>query len=160
MKFLAPHILVSSILLCCAKAEETQLSKYLSTVEQNEWDELFITKSKTPISASSNSKIGTKPLQLLQPEVKKFKPSDLKLRGQFKFFKNWAFFSGELVNKKGEATTPDDCVSSDSVALFLKTIDGWKVVDHGIGISDAFFIVWPSQYGAPVELFTSETKNK
>ena len=36
--------------------------------------------------------------------------------------------------------------------LWLRTRDGWRLVDFSFGHSDAFFVVWPEQYGVSRKL--------
>jgi hypothetical protein len=42
--------------------------------------------------------------------------------------------------------------NDDAAALWLRTRDGWRLVDYSFGHSDAFFVVWSEQYGVSREL--------
>ena len=42
--------------------------------------------------------------------------------------------------------------NNDTVALFLRTCDGWRLVDFSGGHTDVFWLVWAEQYGVPKPL--------
>jgi hypothetical protein len=46
--------------------------------------------------------------------------------------------------------------NDDTVALWLRTRDGWTLVDFDAGGSDAFYTEWSRQYGAPAALFLQQ----
>lgn len=77
----------------------------------------------------------------------------MQLEGEWKIEGDWAFFLGNTVDASGQAATPPGGISSDTVILLRRVGGEWTVVDHGIGISDAFYLEWPTQHGAPEELF-------
>lgn len=76
-----------------------------------------------------------------------------RLQGELQVEGDWAFFLGNTVDGSGEAVTPPDGISSDTVILFQRRAGEWQVVDHGLGISDAFYLGWPDQHGAPKSLW-------
>ena len=86
--------------------------------------------------------------KLCAPILAKEAPG-LSLEGNLKVMGNWAFLLGGTVNKAGEAVTPPDAVSSDSVVLFRKVDGKWRVVEHGIGISDAYYLGWNETHDLP-----------
>lgn len=79
-----------------------------------------------------------------------------RLDGEYKVVDDWAFFLGNTVGPTGQPVTPTGGISSDTVILFRKVDGEWQVIDHGLGISDAFYLAWPEQHGAPEALFRPE----
>jgi hypothetical protein len=135
----------------CASAQDT-LADYQKKVEREEWDEIYSVKSRTPITLAIEAKETQPILDAFMPLFKKRTPAGSKLVGDIKAFKNWALFTGYSADPKGNQITPKDGIASDTTVLFLKTREGWTVVDYGLGHSDMFYIIWPAQYGVPVEL--------
>lgn len=133
-------------------ASEPSLSRYQEKVEKREWDELYFTKSRVPVDVPADSKLGKEILASIRPILTNSTPPGSRLVGRLVAFKNWAMFGGETTDSDGTRFTPEGGISSDTTILFLRTQTGWKVVDYGLGHSDMFFIIWPAQYGAPVEL--------
>lgn len=148
-RFLLPFMLCSA--LSCVSAQET-LADYQKKVEREEWDEIYTTKSKVPVRLPMDSKEAREIIAVFLPIFAKRTPEGAKLVGDITAFKNWAIFRGYTADAKGNQHTPKDGISSDTTVLFLKTNSGWTVVDYGLGHSDMFFIIWPAQYGAPVEI--------
>lgn len=135
----------------CASAQHS-LADYQKQVEHEEWDEIYSVKSRTPITLVIEAKEARPILDAFMPLFKKRTPAGSKLVGDIKAFKNWALFTGYSADPKGNPITPNDGTASDTTVLFLKTREGWTVVDYGLGHSDRFYIIWPAQYGMPVEL--------
>ncbi len=105
-----------------------------------------------PFSLFSDKRPGSEPNvnKLCAPILLKLDPgSDLRLDGQLKVMGNWAFFLGDTVNKKGEAMMLRGALSSDSVVLFRKLEGKWLVVEHGIGITDAYYFGWYQEHDIP-----------
>ena len=42
--------------------------------------------------------------------------------------------------------------NSDTAALWLRTVEGWRLVDFSGGHSDVFYEIWPEQFGVSREL--------
>ena len=103
-----------------------------------------------PFSLFSNTRPGAEPNvdKLCAPILAKEAPG-LTLDGNLKVMGNWAFFLGDTVGKSGEAVTPPDGLSSDSVVLFRKLEGKWLVVEHGIGITDAYYFGWYQEHDIP-----------
>ena len=103
-----------------------------------------------PFSLISDKRPGAEPNvdKLCAPILAKEAPG-LSLDGQLKVMGNWAFFIGDTVGKSGEAVTPPDGLSSDSVVLFRKLEGKWLVVEHGIGITDAYYFGWYQEHDIP-----------
>ncbi len=137
--------------LPCVNAQNT-LAEYQKKVEREEWDDIYSVKSRTPVFVAQGSKEASAILDAFLPIFKKRTPAGAQLIGEIKAFKNWALFAGYAADSKGNQITPKDGIASDTAVLFLKTREGWAVVDYGLGHSDMFYIIWPAQYGVPVEL--------
>jgi len=78
--------------------------------------------------------------------------------GSLKAFRNWAIFLGRTVDQEGNSIKNPPYHNDDAVALWLRTQDGWILVEHSFGHSDAYFIAWPEKYGVPRELLGYESK--
>lgn len=52
--------------------------------------------------------------------------------------------------------------NDDALGLWLRTTEGWKLVDFSFGHSDAYFVMFPQTYGVPSELIglRSDTQNE
>ena len=106
-----------------------------------------------PFSLISDTRPGAEKavLSAYDPILKKEAPG-LSLDGSLKVDGEWAFFLGSTVNEAGEQVTPPDGISSDTVILFRKKGREWEVVEHGLGISDAYYLAWVEEYGIPKSL--------
>ena len=131
---------------------EESLAEYQKKVEEQEWDALYVTKQRTPTIIDLDSEHGREVMKPFEIIFQKRTPEGAKLIGRITAYKNWALFGGYTASASGDQITPNGGISSDTTVLFLKTRAGWTVVDYGLGHSDVFFIIWPAQYGAPVEL--------
>ena len=76
--------------------------------------------------------------------------------GSLKAYRNWAFFSGETVSPDGKPMRFPPQENSDTAALWIRTVDGWRVVDFSAGHSDVFYEIWPEQFGVPSVLIGFE----
>ncbi len=92
---------------------------------------------------------GSKLRAELFDQLRKKTDSATRFQGSLKVFRNWAFFSGRTVDKAGKSIKHPPMDNDDAVGLWLRTRDGWMVVNYDFGHSDAFFVVWPEQYGVP-----------
>ena len=91
--------------------------------------------------------------KLCAPILAKEAPG-LRLEGELKVEGDWAFFLGDTVNASGERIDPPEGFSSDSVVLFRKLDGQWLVVEHGIGITDAYYLGWYETHDIPEGLLT------
>lgn len=148
--------LLTFLLTLTTTLAEPNLAEYQKTVIQEEWEQIFTTKSRTPIQISRTSPQWTEIIASFKPHFKANTPPGSQLSGSLTAFKNWALFSGDTTDPNDTPITPPDGFSSDTTILFLKTRDGWQVVDYGLGHSDAFYIIWTAQYGMPIELLTQK----
>lgn len=114
----------------------------------DEWKEIYDPPTKAPAEIPSRSKLRSELFDLLRAKAS---PAT-QFSGIIKSFRNWAFFLGRTVDRSGNSLKNPPHGNDDAVALWLRTQDGWIVVAHSFGHSDAFFVLWPEQYGVPREL--------
>jgi len=114
----------------------------------DEWNEIYDPPTKVPAEIPGGSKLRSELFDLLRT---KSSPAT-QFSGSIKSFRNWAFFLGRTVDRSGNSLKNPPHGNDDAVALWLRTQDGWIVVAHSFGHSDAFFVLWSEQYGVPREL--------
>jgi len=91
---------------------------------------------------------------LARPGAEKTAGQRVKFEGSMKRMGDWVFFAGNVVDTNGRRINVRG-VASDTVALWKRGKDGWRVLDVGAGASDAYHrYVWPDKFGVPVELLT------
>ncbi|WP_411827231.1 hypothetical protein [Luteolibacter sp. AS25] len=116
-------------------------------------EDMWAPTTKTP----TELKIGSDLRKQLFDQLRAQTDGKVKFQGSLKTCRNWAFFSGntlDLNNKpKVIVKMGEDWGNPDACALWLKTSKGWVLVDFSFGHSDAFYIMWPDQYGAPKDFF-------
>lgn len=118
-----------------------------------EWQEIYKPPVKEPTEVKKGSKLRKELFDKLRPKISKMVAGKkLMFSGSLKTYRNWAFFSGRTVDEKGASMQLGELKNSDTVALWLRTRDGWQLVDFSGGHSDVFYVVWPEQYGAPRSL--------
>lgn len=83
---------------------------------------------------------------LLRPEAERLHGKGPRFTGSLVGFKNWALFEGQTIDEKGRDIPHD---GGDTAALWLRTRNGWLLVDFDIGHTDAFYTTWKEKYGAP-----------
>jgi hypothetical protein len=83
---------------------------------------------------------------ILRPQVEHRYGKAVRFTGTLEGFKNWALFQGTTNDAKGNNILEN---GGDTVALWLRTCDGWLLVDFNLGHTDAFYTVWKEKYGAP-----------
>jgi hypothetical protein len=114
----------------------------------DEWTEIYDPPTRIPAEVPAESKLRSELFDLLRAKAN---PST-QFSGSLKSFRNWAFFLGRTVDRSGNSLKNPPFGNDDAVGLWLRTQEGWIVVAHRFGHSDAFFIIWPEQYGVPREL--------
>ncbi len=117
-----------------------------------EWAEIYDPPTKVPAEIPVGSKLRSELFDLLRTKA----GPDTKFSGSIRSFRNWAFFAGRTVDRSGNSLKNPPHGNDDAVGLWLRTQEGWVVVAHSFGHSDAFFVVWPEQYGVPRELLGME----
>ena len=117
-----------------------------------EWRMVYEPAFEKPTELDADSELRKSLFNLLRPRAEKIAKQAVKFQGNLRVYRNWAFFSGSSIDANGKPVEYPELGNSDTVALWLRTIDGWKLVDFAAGHSDAFFLVWPEQYGMPADL--------
>lgn len=117
-----------------------------------EWAEIYSPPVKEPTEIPAGSKLRGELFELLRVKT----GQDIQFAGSLKAFRNWACFLGRTVDRSGKSLKHPPLYNDDAAGLWLRTQDGWTVVAHSFGHSDAYFIIWPEQYGMPRELLGLE----
>lgn len=139
--------LVSALLLCSALAQQEVVRP-----GSREWRELFDPPFPEPREVSSSSPLRKELFELLRTPIAQLAKRSVRFEGSLRAFKNWACFTGSTVDEHGASVRFPPIDNSDTVALWLRTRDGWRLVDYSAGHSDVFYFVWEEQYGTPREL--------
>jgi hypothetical protein len=113
-----------------------------------EWVETYKPPYKVPTELPADSALRKPLVELLRGKVTK----QHRFSGSLKVYRNWAFFVGITVDQKGKSLKSPPMDNDDSVALWLRTREGWWLIDFRFGHSDAFYLVWPEKYGVPSDL--------
>lgn len=145
---------MKNILLACLLAVSSLASAQVTPITPNspEWKETFEPPFTTPTDLP-RSALRTQLFDMLRPSIERQTPArPLQFQGELKAFKNWAFFGGSAVDKSGKRITFEPSGNTEMAALWLRTREGWKLVDYAVGFGDPFYWVWVEQYGAPRQL--------
>ena len=119
----------------------------------SQWAEVYQPPYKVPTELPADSALRSDLFELLRSRV----TPEHRFSGSLKVYRNWALFVGRTVDKNGNSLKHPPLDNDDSVALWLRTKQGWRLVDFSFGHSDAFYIIWPEMYGAPAELLGIKT---
>lgn len=122
------------------------------TPDSEEWRDLYEPPFAKPTELTADSPLRKKLFDLLRPEVEHIAKEPTRFQGNLRVFKNWALFMGRSLDANGVSLKLPELGNDDTVALWLRTWDGWKLVEFSAGHSDAFYIIWPEKYGVPREL--------
>ena len=123
--------------------------------DSEEWKLLYDPPFKKPGEVPKGSELRKELFDLARPKLEKLAKQPLLFSGSLKAYRNWALFTGVSVDKAGnEIAFPEDG-NSDTVILWIRTVEGWKVVDFAGGHSDVFYEIWPEQYGMPLPLLNA-----
>lgn len=86
-----------------------------------------------------------------------FAPNHIKVLG------NWAFISGEPLNKTGKRPNYNGTAYAEDIengvfdnnffALLKRTGNAWKVTTYALGCTDVCYLDWNKKYNAPKEIF-------
>ena len=121
------------------------------------WEQAFDPPYKTPTEVPRGSELRKSLFNQLRPKISAMvEGKKILFEGSMKAYKNWAFFSGGAVDSSGKAVALPPIENSDTVALWIRTRDGWALVDFSGGHSDVFYSIWPGKYGVPKELLGFE----
>lgn len=138
------------VLVCaisCAVAEESALAP-----DSEAWRETFKPPFAKPTELPADMPLRRELFDLLRPRIERDAKRPVRFEGSLRAFKNWALFTGRTVDANGKSVKLPPMGNDDTVALWLRTRDGWRLVDFSGGHSDAFYIIWPEQYGVPKAL--------
>jgi hypothetical protein len=139
--------LASALLVSSAVAQQEPIRP-----DSPEWHELFDPPFPQPQEIPSSSPLRKELFELLRPAIARLAKRPVRFEGTLRAFKNWAFFSGSTVNEHGASVRFPPIDNSDTVALWLRTRAGWRLVDYRAGVGDVFYEIWAEQYGTPREL--------
>jgi hypothetical protein len=117
-----------------------------------EWKQIYDPPFEKPSELGADSSLRKQLFDLLRPKVESIAKQPVKFQGSLRAFRNWALFVGRSLDEKGVSLKLPELGNDDTVALWLRTSGGWKLVDYSAGHSDAFYFIWTEQYGMPAEL--------
>lgn len=139
------------LILVCATltglAEEV-----LVTPGSSEWREIFEPPFTQPTELPADMPLRRVLFDQLRPRLEKIAKRPVRFEGTLRAFKNSALFIGRTLDTDGKSITLPPMDNDDTAALWLRTRDGWRLVDFSGGHSDAFYILWHEQYGFPKSL--------
>ncbi len=122
-----------------------------------EWKEIYSPAFTEPDEIPFGSPLRKELFDLLRgPMEKAAEKKGIKFDGQLKAFKNWAFFSGQVLDAAGEPIVFPPVDNTDAAALWLRTRAGWRLVDFATGFGDPAYWIWVEQYGVPPALVGRE----
>lgn len=143
------------LILVCATltgvAEEV-----LVTPGSSEWREIFEPPFTQPTELPTDMPLRQELFDQLRPRLDKIAKRPVRFEGRLRAFKNWALFIGRTLDPDGKSMKLPPMDNSDTAALWLRTCDGWRLVDFSGGHSDAIHIVWHERYGVPKSLIGIE----
>tara|TARA_R110000850_G_scaffold169794_1_gene295069 strand:+ start:820 stop:1275 length:456 start_codon:yes stop_codon:yes gene_type:complete len=119
------------------------------------WNQLYDPPVLTPTEIPTTNPLRKALFEQLRPRIESLAKQPILFKGHLKSYRNWAMFMGSALDKSEKEIQFDEFESSAVLALWLRTLDGWKLVDYDGGATDAFFVIWPEQYGTPTELIRS-----
>src|SRR6056297_3364649 len=117
--------------------------------DPEEWKWLYKPAYKTPTEIPRGDPLRKQLFDLLRPALEKISKEPLLFQGSLVSYRNWALFQGSSLNKDQQPFGYPDGGNSDTVALWLHTAEGWKLVDFSGGHSDVFYQIWAEKYGMP-----------
>jgi len=117
-----------------------------------EWREFFDPPFIQPTGIPADSGLRKILFDQLRPHIEAHAKRPVKFDGALKAFKNWALFVGYTVDAKGNPIPMEPMDNADTVGLWLRTREGWQLVNCNGGHSDMFYVIWPEVYGVPKKL--------
>jgi hypothetical protein len=122
-----------------------------------QWKALYDPPYATPTEVPRDTPLRKQLFDLLRPKIEQVSAQrDVRFQGDLKAFKNWALFVGSTLDAKDRAIKFPPTNNTETAALFLRTKDGWRLVDFAVGFGDPSYWVWAEQYGAPKKLLGVE----
>ncbi len=148
MKFtLLVTYVVAVLSLQSASAEDLIIS-----LGSDGWNDIYEPDASQPVEIAKADPLRKKLFGLARPKLEKVAGKPILFNGSLRGFRNWALFRGVSEDKSGNPIAYPEFGNSDTVALFLRTVNGWVLVDYSGGHSDVFYEIWTEQYGMPAEL--------
>ena len=121
------------------------------------WKELFNPPYTKPTEIPRDNALRKQLFDLLRPGIERAaKKQGVKFQGELKAFKNWVLFTGSTLDSKERPVAFEGSENSETCALWLRTRDGWKLIDFAYGFGDVAWLIWIDQYGAPKKLLSPE----
>ena len=122
-----------------------------------QWKALYDPPYATPKEIPRDMALRKQLFDLLRPKIEQVSSQrGVKFQGDLKAFKNWALFVGSTLDAKDHAIKFPPNNNTETAAIFLRTKDGWTLVDFAVGFSDVGYWAWADQYGAPKKLLGVE----
>jgi hypothetical protein len=140
-------IIATSFLLAGACFHQARAQSPVAA-DSSDWAEIYNPPYKSPTELPPDSALRRELFSILRGKA----TPQTRFSGSLKVFKNWALFIGRTVDQKGESLKHPPMDNDDALGLWLRTTEGWKLVDFSFGHSDAYFVMFPQQYGVPPEL--------
>jgi len=141
--------LVIAVVGPVAIAEETEFIPKGSSA----WREAFDPPFHEPSEVSRESGLRKTLFDLLRPGIEKQAGEAVLFEGSVMAYRNWAIFVGRTLDKAaGNSIAFKPQGNDDTVAIWLRTREGWRLVDYEAGHSDVFYVMWHEQYGVPKAL--------
>lgn len=155
----ATHVLIAAVCSFCLCLTLPSESYGQELVSRNSelWGEIYDPPYKQPTEISKGSDLRKTLFDQLRTRISALVDGRKVLfSGSLKAYRNWAFFTGETVDSNGNSVPIGELENSDTAALWLRTVDGWQLVDFSGGHGDVFYEIWPEQFGAPKTLLGFE----
>jgi hypothetical protein len=146
-------ILKATLLALAALCAPVLAENFAGEPGSEQWKGLYNPPYAKPTELPREEPLRKELFDLLRPGMERVsKQKGIKFQGELKAFKNWAFFFGKVLNLKGAAIEFEEVGSAETAALWLRTKDGWTLVDYAWGLTDPFYWQWADQYGVPKAL--------
>ena len=141
------------ILCFCLLASVAFAQEFSGAPGSDQWKSLYEPPYTKPTDIPRDQGLRKKLFDLLRPHIEREAKQDgIKFQGELKAFKNWAFFMGTVLDAKDRAIHFQPSENTEAAALWLRTKEGWKLVDFAVGFGDPFYWQWHEQYGVPRQL--------
>lgn len=114
--------------------------------------ELYNPSYKEPTELSKKSPLRKELFNLIRIDIAKEAKEPVQFSGSLKVYHNWAFFVGRSLDMRGQSIPFLPMGNDDTIALWLRTIKGWVLVDYSVGHSDVFWYIWHDKYGVSKKL--------
>ncbi len=92
---------------------------------------------------------------IARPEIQRQAGSRVLFNGTLKRMGSWAFFRGNVVDKKGEPVLVGPGESSDTAVLWEQVNDEWVMMKCEVGFTDVIYLNWSEDSDVPTALLES-----